>query len=1011
MTTGMWKGVCTVGKLQVFSPDGTRYDMDASGPQVGTTLAQTQSSWYPSRITDRNGNAMTITYTPIGALGTFGPQSVTTSDGRSLAFTYTNGALTSVSDGTRTIGYTTVPVAGKPGFLNLTSVTRPDGLSWTFDYNSPGAGPGVGAAGGYSMKKAIYPTGGQIQYVYSFVNFNGASFFPAATVVTTKTAGTDIWQYAYTPAVNPLGVCTGSLCPIDSVADADKLDKTTVNAPDGNVYVYQHIGYTSASSGYVFLIGSLIFKKLGGAQSEGYSWAAQKISDQPNQRPGGAYIADAQTNHALLAQKQVSRTNALFTTQYFQSGAVGFGFDAFGNPLKITETGPDAGTGSETRVTDVTYFVDETKWIIHQKKDETTDTIGSIARTFDANGNLQTENRYGVTTSFTYTPEGDVESKTDANLNKITYGGYFRGVPQTEGHPEGVNISRTVSAAGNVLSETDGELATTSYDYDGLNRITAIRHPLGNPVGVTWAATSRTVDRGLFHEVTAFDAFGRRISVAHADGQGGTITQTFGYDPMGRRTFVSYPNSTMGTHFDYSAADHLLTVKHVSDMAGTTTVATQAYGYARNTVQLTNERGKVFLYTYRGWGDPGSLELMKIDAPVVAASVTMQRNGLGKLTSVTQEGVTRSYGYDAHYFLTSTTEPEVGVTMFGRDAVGNMTSRQVGTAPSTSFGYDGRNRLKTITYPVGTVSVSRSYFRDDKISSVDNGVARREFTYDANKNLKAEKLVADAQTFMTSYSYDGNDALSAITYGSGKTVAYAPDALGRPTAALPYVTSVTHHPTGQVKHIVYANGVQTDIALNNRNWPSDLVINQATQYFNLGYAYEGNGDVSAILDNGEGSWTRFMAYDGIDRLTNVNGPWGTGTIAYDGRGNITRQSLGTSVTIGYTYDATEKLASTVGTKAYTFTYDAYGNVTGNGVMSFGYNDASQMKCAKCGQAGEVTYAYDGLGLRMKTLQGTAATYFVYDANGRLMSEKQPDGTIKEYAYLAGQQIATRTQAP
>lgn len=28
-----------------------------------------------------------------------------------------------------------------------------------------------------------------------------------------------------------------------------------------------------------------------------------------------------------------------------------------------------------------------------------------------------------------------------------------------------------------------------------------------------------------------------------------------------------------------------------------------------------------------------------------------------------------------------------------------------------------------------------------------------------------------------------------------------------------------------------------------------------------------------------------------------------------------------------------------------------------------------------------------------------------------MSEKHPDGTIKEYVYLAGQQIATRSQAP
>jgi hypothetical protein len=59
----------------------------------------------------------------------------------------------------------------------------------------------------------------------------------------------------------------------------------------------------------------------------------------------------------------------------------------------------------------------------------------------------------------------------------------------------------------------------------------------------------------------------------------------------------------------------------------------------------------------------------------------------------------------------------------------------------------------------------------------------------------------------------------------------------------------------------------------------------------------------------------------------------------------------------------------------------------------------------------VTYEYDGLGLRTKTQQSGAATYFVTDANGRLLWEKRPDGSLKEYVYVAGQQIATRLQAP
>ena len=1017
ITTNRWVGDCGSGHFRVYSPEGTFYDMDVAGPVVGTTSGSQQQSWYPSKITDRNGNTMTLTYMFADGVN-FGPQTVTTSDGRTVTFTYENGALKTVSDGSRSVSYTLTPIPGYLGATNLTMVTRPDSAAWQYEYNPPGAGPGQGTPGGFSMKKVTYPTGGVINYTYGFVAFNPASFFPKATVVTGKADSTSAsWTYTYAPAVNPVSICGQSLCPIDSTADADKLDKTTVAAPDGNNYVYQHFGYTSANPGYVYLIGSLLFKWSGQVQVEGYSWGGQQISLQTNLRPGGSYIFDSSTYAPLLLQKSINRAGASYTTQFYDLNAPNLGFDAYGNPAKITEIGPNESGGTETRNTTVTYFIDPVKWIIHKKKDETTDTIGSITRTFDGNGNLLTENRYGVPVSYTYTVEGDILSKTDARSNSINYSSYFRGVPQGEAHPEGVSISRIVSNAGNVTSETDGEMATTSYGYDGLNRITSINHPLGNPVGVVWTPTSRTVTRGAFQEVTTFDSFGKRISVVHSGAPEGTITQTFGYDGIGRRIFASYPNSIRGTFYTYSAADHLLTVLHDSSSTGTGSTSGQGYFYSANTVRLTNERLKDFTYTYRGWGDPAGLELMKIDAPEPAASVVMTRNGLGKLTAATQDGRTRTYGYDTRYFLTSTTEPEVGQTIYGRDAVGNMTSRQVGSSPTTNFTYDGRNRLVTTTYPSGTPhvapNVTRTYYKDDKLKSVDNTVTRRDFVYNANKSLTQETLTINGSAFVTAYAYDANDALNVMTYGSTRTVTYAPDALGRPTKALPYVTTISHHPTGQIKDMTYANGVRTVVELNNRNWPSKQTISQGTQYFNTTYAYQGNGNVSAIDDSVDPNYFRTMVYDGVDRITNVNNaPWGNGTFTYDGRGNILSQVLGSTFTMGYTYDgSTDRLSSTVGTKVYNFSYDVYGNVTGNGFTTFAYNDASQMACARCGQADEIAYQYDGLGLRTKVQQSGASTYFVYDANGRLLWERAPDMSIKEYIYLAGHQIATRKQTP
>ena len=64
-----------------------------------------------------------------------------------------------------------------------------------------------------------------------------------------------------------------------------------------------------------------------------------------------------------------------------------------------------------------------------------------------------------------------------------------------------------------VTSETDGELVTTGFDYDGINRITKITHPQGNPATVDWTAATRTVNRGAYREVKTYDGFGREIQL------------------------------------------------------------------------------------------------------------------------------------------------------------------------------------------------------------------------------------------------------------------------------------------------------------------------------------------------------------------------------------------------------------------------------------------------------------------------------------------------------------------
>lgn len=1002
VTTNFWKATCLLdgsgGGLAVYSPDGTRYDMNVHGLQEGDPTRPV-NTFYVSKITDRNGNTMSFTYDYV-ASNLFGVKTVSTSDGRSVTFNYAaDGSLQTITDGSRTWTYIYEPSTTMMNRFFLKEVRRPDGRAWKYDYHlSP-----LGTPGSSSLSRVTYPSGGTIDYVYDFVNFASNVNIPRSTVLKQKTAAPGgTWNWTYTPASLPLtqnaqGGFSYSIPPAEG--EAERLDRTTVAGPDESK-TYYHVGYNSAYPGITYLIGSLL-GSTSPLQNEAFSSTAILISNQVNKRPGDTLISDATTSAPLITYHSIGRAGESFSTSYSN-------FDEFGNPTTISET------GSHTKTTNVTYHNDPAKWIIRQKKNETI-TSGSetlaITRTFDANANMLTESRAGVTTTFTYTPEGDIASRTDARNKTTTYSNYFRGIARTEVQPEDVTIARTVSIAGNVTSVTDGELATTAFTYDDINRITGITHPLGNPVTVAWDANTRTVTRGAYLQVTTYDGFGREVSVRHTDtARAESVVQNYRVDSLGRRVFASYPNATIGTGFSYDMLNRVTYVfnQYNPDTSDWTTYRRKDYFSYQ--IGMVDERTNQHLYGYRSFGDPSKTELILIDPPQdPSPTTTISRTIDGQIASVTQDGVTRTYHYDSRYFLISVDEPETGTTVMGRDEIGNMVTRQVGTSGLTTYSYDGRNRLTAITYPVGTPNVTKTYYKDDKPKSIDNGVARLDYIYDANKNLASETLTVGTKAFLTKYAYDGNDALSTLTYGSNKVVDYAPDAFGRARQATPYVAAVSYHPTGQPSSMTYANGVQTNIGLNLRQWPATLQVSKNGNLFNTTYSYDDVGNVTGISDTVDSAYNRSMNYDGLDRLTGISGPWGSGSIGYDLRGNITHQTFG-GFNLAYTYDsATHRLTSVSGSKAYAMNYDVYGNVSANGTTTFAYNDASAMRCAKCGQPDEILYDYDGANQRVRVRKGSVDTYFVYGHDGQLLWEETPDTTLKEYIYLGGKQVATREQ--
>jgi RHS repeat-associated protein len=982
VTAGRWRAECLGAGtgLSVYSPDGVRYDMTQQVLEANSGT-QTINAWYTTAITDRNGNTATVAY---AAAATPEIRSVTTSDGRSISFAYLDSGtmsrrISTITTGNRVWTYGYQAISGVTGSYFLTSVRRPDATSWQYAYNGI-----VGAenANNYQMLRMTYPQGGTVTYGYALTQFDATATAPREVVVNSKSSSDGgSWSYAYSPG-------TGST-----------LDTTTVTTPAGTI-VYKHVGPNYAVSGTVWKIGLLMEKTLSQSgsvlQSEAYVWDKQKISEENNARPGAyATRVDTETYAPILTQRTIVRDGVTYQSTFSN-------FDGYGNAGTVVEAGPNGGS----RTTQLTYYINTSLWIVNQVDDETTSGVGSVTRTWSTNGNLLSETRDGVGTSYTYTAEGDIATKTAPRGLLSRFSNYFRGVPRTESHPEGVGISRVVSTDGNITSETNGENQTTSFDYDGLNRLTRIAPPLGNATTISYTATTKTATRGSLQQVTTLDAFARTTRVTT-----GGIAIASSYDALGRRTFGSNVGSaTIGHNFQYDALGRVTRITHNADSSFRTFTYSSASGAP--SLAVRDERGNVTTHVYRAYGDPDKLLVMRITAPVAAASVTIERNGRGLVTSSSQNGLGRTFHYDSRYFLDSTTQPEVGTTVYGRDDAGNMTSKRVGSSGTTSYEYDGRNRLFRVTYPNSSPSqVTNVYWRTDKLRTVTNAVATRTYGYDANQNLATESLVVDGLTLAATYNYNANDQLASIVYPVlGRTASFSPDTLGRPTVIqLPSGTMLNagYWPNGQISDVAFNGGSRVAYGQNSREWLSSITVKTGDGVSEIAstLSYDVAGNLSDVSDSVYPSNNRGFGYDAINRLTTINGPWGNGSVGYTGDGNITSYLLGSMRSSNYAYDANNRLASVAsadpgGGLTTTYSYDAYGNASPGGYV---FDNASNLV-----DSGGIGFLYDGTNTRIKTAYNGFSVYEFRSAHGWLLAEwRKADNsydTLKEHLFLAGKEF-------
>jgi len=512
----------------------------------------------------------------------------------------------------------------------------------------------------------------------------------------------------------------------------------------------------------------------------------------------------------------------------------------------------------------------------------------------------------GNTTKYGYDSSGALTSTTDA-LNHVTHitahtGG---GLPETILDPNNVTstlaydarqrlTSSTVSgtsgtyettwtydAAGNLITTTLPDNSYLTNTCDAAHRLIKVTDALGNYTSYTLDALGDRTQTSVYknggtltwQDSGAFDALGREL--VDTAGAGQTTTRTF--DPNGNVLTVedALNHTTTNTY------DGLNRLSSSTDAnAG---VTTPIYDTHDRVVSVTDANGNMTAYIRDGFGDviqqtsPDSgVAVFHYDAD---ANLTSKTDALGIVTNQNFDALDRpltttypadapenvSYTYDQTGIgfsfgvgrLTSVTDAAGSLTRAYEDRGNLATEKRVNgsTVLTTSYTYDGANRVASMTYPDGTLVT---------------------YQHDAAGYL---------------------ETVNAKPAGSTTTTTLA---------------TLNHQPFGPINTVTYGNGIAETWAYDNSYRPTNITDALTGNFQNLTYAYDSANNVKSITDAVNVANGQTFGYDVINRLTSAAsgaGGYGSYSWTYDKVGNrLTQVQSATTATYGYTA-GTNRLAT------------------------------------------------------------------------------------------------------
>jgi len=709
---------------------------------------------------------------------------------------------------------------------------------------------------------------------------------------------------------------------------------------------------------------------------------------------------------------------------------------------------------------------------------DATDTYGFESTHCDV-ASIQDPN--GSTYSFSYSFDHDPASTVSAGAgvshakwaykHDPTHSGYY---PST-GNPRMVHVVTLPSSTGtvtftnqsNIKLVASGSAAVLSSDSVRQTQVTDAAgyqrtYTWSNPEILDVSQSLLNLNQGNHPKIILYQT----MTLTYAGGSGTLGTETFNFDPdaglalssvtdfsgntttytHGDTFAVSLPggitwptvagvgSSSYNGHFDDPTAQ-------VRTLSGTTVTKSFTYNSQRIMQSVTDEDGHTTTYTIDSLGRRTQEQISSSGTTTLTTSFTYSSTYPGFITQ-------KIVGTGTGSLITSYVPDSDGngrvaqeivdpsnlnlTTTYTYDANGNKLSAQDPNGHTTSFAYDRRNRLSSVTYADGSGKIFAYDARGNKIMESDeNGVATL-YAYDSLNRLVTTARdmnhdnTIDSGDLITTYAYNLVNSKVSVTDPNGHATTLTYDELQRPTSttdALSHTTTFVYG-TNSGGSDFDSTGFKPTQVTDPRGYITNITYDSLYHATNKSVEYRQSP--SALYS------TSYTTYDALGNLTSSTDPLGNATTTtYDALNRPVTTTYADGSTTVNAYTATGLLSSVTQTASSTshvtsMWYDTAGRRTtvtspDGGVTTTGFDAVGNATSVTDPRSNVTTTAYDARNRPTLVTQptvpygtGSSTGHPVfttdYDAAGNVTAKKDANGNITRMEYDAANRVI-RTIAP